>query len=322
MKNKSWHKLFVLLLLAAIMLLVVIKYTIPQKKNIARGLVFQGWQLTNLGMPKAAVFVYSIALSIDSNNYQAYVFRGDAYLKTGNYDYAMRDYLLTFSLEPGDEHAITSLNILYIKMYGYKKANDLCEILMRIYPKKKDICYTQIGHNYFLMKDYQKALTSFSMVKNPGMCNIYQYRLFVYTAINEFDLALRDCEMAIKIDPRSNSYLNELVQIIHKDKEKYGQNLLLIDALEESLITNPTDFNISNQLADTYKEIGEYEKSVGCYSSIIIASTDRINLSNAYFGRACVYYNNLNDTAKAMDDMRRALSLGCDEAEKWLNKHE
>jgi tetratricopeptide (TPR) repeat protein len=305
------------------MVFVVVKYTLPRKHNIVRGLVLNAWRLTTVHMYRPALALYNVAAAIEPDYYQTYVFRGDAFLMLKNYQRAEEDFIRTLALNPGDEHARTSLNMLYTITNDFKRAIDGYEKMLKVDPSQTDYYYCQIGCNYHFLKDYKNALLAFEKVQNPKpkYSNVFSLRATTYLALHEYELAEAECEKALALDPSQQDNFTSVLDMIHKDKERYSKILVEIDLLKNSLNGDPSDANKYNDMAHLYIQMQQPLKAVECFTAAIDMKNDEQQSQNEYYNRARIYCDDLADTLKAIEDMKTAALAGEGNAKKWLKDH-
>jgi tetratricopeptide (TPR) repeat protein len=317
------QKTAVLLILLAVLGGVFTKYTLPRKHNIVRGLVYRAWQLSTVGMHRPALALYNLAVSVEPSYYQTYVFRGDTYLALQNVQKAEEDYIRTLELKPGDQHAISSLSMLYTINNDFKSAIEGYEKMLKVDLSQTDYYYCQIGLNYHFLKDYENALLAFEKVQNPKpkYSNVYSLRATTYSALHRYELAEAECEKALALDPSQQYNFTSMLDMIRRNKERYINNIIKLDILKNSLAENPTDVNKYFDLAGVYHEIGEPENVIKCYTAIIDINSNSWQTQNAYYNRGCLYYDDLGDTLAAIEDMKTAAMAGERNAKNWLKEH-
>ena len=321
--KKKILKLIILLLLLAVLGVVFAKYTLPRKHIIMRGLVYRAWQLSNIGLQHPALALYNMAASMEPDYYQTYVFRGDTYLMLKNDKKAEEDYLRTLELKPGDQHAISSLSLLYTFNKNYQRAIEGYGKAIKVDPSQSDFYYTQIGLNYHYLKDYRNSLAAYDKVKNPKpkYSNVYCLRATTYLDMHEYELSEAECEKALELDPSQQETFVAMLDIIQRAKERYKSNLIELDVLINHLTENPTDVNKYFTMARVYSEMRMPEKAIQCYTTIIEINKNSSQTQNAYYNRARIYYEDLGDTLKAIEDMKSVAMTDEASAKKWLKEH-
>ena len=156
-----------------------------------------------------------------------------------------------------------------------------------LYPENKDLLDIQL-QSYLDKKDYDGALANLdeAIAKNPGK-GIYHFVKgnILQTELKDLDAALVEYKAALEADPENSDamYMCGLVYIDRANKITEQMNSLSLsesrkyDALkkkqkgvfEESLTyfesareMNPDDLDIVRALAEVYRKVGNYEKSM------------------------------------------------------------
>ena len=156
-----------------------------------------------------------------------------------------------------------------------------------LYPENKDLLDIQL-QSFLDKKDYDGALANLdeAIAKNPGKC-IYHFVKgnILQTELKDLDAALVEYKAALEADPENSDamYMCGLVYIDRANKITEQMNSLSLsesrkyDSLkkkqkgvfEESLTyfenareMNPDDLDIVRALAEVYRKVGNYEKSM------------------------------------------------------------
>jgi len=169
----------------------------------------------DLGNYAGAAENYTKGLYLDSNNPEAYLGRGDSYLKLGDKTKALADfskgaelfemkgnfnkaalcYTQLLNLTPGDQNALYSRGLDYIKIGEYEKAvSDLKKVTAQN-PKFFN-GFMELGNAEYYSKDYKAAAETYSKTRklNPNTKQVYVKLALTYTALKDKSGAKKNYE--------------------------------------------------------------------------------------------------------------------------------
>lgn len=95
------------------------------KKRESHDYFHLGLQDFNKGDYKKAIFHYTQAINLDSNNFEAYSNRGFAYYHLNEYDKAISDYNEALKINPDDFLTYNNRGMVYDRKGEHDKAIEL-----------------------------------------------------------------------------------------------------------------------------------------------------------------------------------------------------
>ena len=148
---------------------------------------------------------------------------------------------------------------------------------------------------------------------NPGDAHGYIMRAMVWrTEKKEFDIALGDCNEAIRLDPTSAyAYTNR--GIAWEDKKEYDK---AIADYNEAIRLDPKYASAYGNRANAWRNNKEYDKAIADYDEAIRLDP---KLAIAYNNRANAWRNN-KEYDKAVADYNEAIRLDPKDADAYYNR--
>ena len=198
---------------------------------------------------------FSKAIEMNPNNVNAFLNRGDAYLEREDFDLALSDFNKAIELNSDNADVYIYRGNAYLK---YDKSNlALADFSKAIEMNSNDAAaYIIRGDAYFEHGDLNLALTDFgkAIELNPDNANAYIIRGKVYHKNGEFDLAKKDYEKAIELDPDDpEAYYNlSLVWMQKQNWQEAKLNLMIANILKMDIIT---------EFHNTYEGIEDFEQT-------------------------------------------------------------
>jgi tetratricopeptide (TPR) repeat protein len=266
----------------------------------------------------------SLAIAFNPYASRPYCVMGSIHDIHNDYQLAISDY--TKSIKYADESDSKKLSILYAdrakSKYHFKKYKDAINdfsyaILLndqnRIAYWDRAACYHYNGDYLLAAADYTKAM-QFYQGSKTSMSKLYDDR-----AVNEMWQtllipAILDDSVSIALDPNNRSaYLNQAIAYTQngdyqKGIDRYNQ---LFDFAKDN---KQFQAFIFFQIANNEYFLGEFDKVItDCSRSLAIDS----NNSSSYFYRAKVYLKKINNSALALNDFNKVLTL--DTSKKTVN---
>ncbi len=269
--------------------------------------LMRGWVFEKQGQFERAMKEYNEAISIDSKQAEAYCKRGLLFEKKGHFERAMKEYNEAISIDSNYIDAYYDRAKLYQKKGEY-------ELAIKDYNRTVDRfldAYFWIGDIYFEKGQIEKANKEYSkaIAKWPDSSRTYYQRGLRYIKQNKYELALKDLNQAIRIDPDGgidDYYLSRGDIFFKKGQyskalEDYNQHIKIqIKDIKETEIEGESGF----------KNVQEYQK----YLSFL---TDA--LAEPYLKRGTTYHK-LGKFKEAIQDTKTAAQMGNKDAQNWLSK--
>lgn len=245
-----------------------------------------------------------LALSIDSNNPDAYASLAAIYRDTGRYEQAVEYLQKGLTIDKNSLHLMIILARVYDLNNQKSIANNIFSELMNKYPKNWRI-YNSYGSYLTTNGRYDEAIVmyknvirfdpdSFSALNNIGVNYFY---------LNQFNEAAKFFEDAAKLQPRSKAFSNSgSVYYYANNFEKAAE------MYKEALHWEPDNCRWAANLADAYKFIKEkkfladiyFEKSIEL-SRLAIQTNPNIDRTYHYLAISLAYFGKESDAKIALD---------------------
>jgi tetratricopeptide (TPR) repeat protein len=152
---------------------------------------------------EAALKDYDQAIRLDPNNAQAYANRGSAFHAKKQYDRALADYAKSLALKPDNATAWAYQGDSY---YYAGKPEDAIKSFANAIKYSPDWMwpYNDRGELYLDRDDFELAIKDFDNVVRTSSAYAmgWNNRCRALAIVGRLDQALRDCEEALKINPK------------------------------------------------------------------------------------------------------------------------
>jgi len=170
-----------------------------------------------IGFFDRAIEDFDKAIAFDPKNADFYINRGNAYRAKWDYDKAIEDYDKAIALNPNDAAAYNNRGNAYRFKGDYGKAIESYDKAIVLNPKNTDF-YINRGASH---SNYEKAIEDFdkAIALNPKLALAYSIRGSTYFFKGDYDKAIKDLKMALKIDPQDKNTADNL-RTVQKEKEK------------------------------------------------------------------------------------------------------
>jgi tetratricopeptide (TPR) repeat protein len=277
---------------------------------------------------------------------EAYLFRGDSYLKTGSHKRASTDFHKTIELGTNNPYVYTELASISSDESEFEKAIEYNNKAIELNPEfveayiNRGLAYSHIGNHNCAEKDFSKArdlkpdfieayigsgqnclinckyddaIKYFDKVIGIDNKRIVAFigRGSAYSVKEEYKEALKDFKMAIHLDSNSvNAYINRGIVYLNKNE--------ILSAIEDftraiHLDSNSVDAYINRGRAYFRKE--QFEDAIKDYDRVIKLDPEN---AEAYFLRSQAYYR--NGVRLAIINCEQSLHLKSDnyEAREWI----
>jgi tetratricopeptide (TPR) repeat protein len=165
------------------------------------------------------------------------------------------------------------------------------------------ILYYNRGVCYNELKDFDKALADYSIAikLNLKLAEAYNNRGNVYSKQKAYDKALADFSKAIELNPNfAEAYYNR--GNVYHNRKDYDK--ALVD-YTKAIELNKEYAEPYNNRGVVYKELKDFDKALADYNKAIELNP---KLAEAYSNRGSVYYQ-LKEYEKALADYNKAIAL-------------
>ena len=161
----------------------------------------------NLYFYSEAIQNFNEVLALDSNSYEAYLSRGNAYYMKREYSLAMDDYQRAIRIKPTLSYAYNNIGKLYSYQKEYNKAISYFDKAITLSPNLAD-AHNERGLAYFYLKDYTQAIKDFTRLLDlsPLYLDGLLYRAYACKNTQKTQAAIADFK---KIYSQRTSAQNE-----------------------------------------------------------------------------------------------------------------
>jgi tetratricopeptide (TPR) repeat protein/mono/diheme cytochrome c family protein len=241
---------------------------LPARKAAYAQLLRRGDALLRDGDADAALRIYAEALRFDPDDPLAHIGRGDAHRLRRDLDQAIAAYTRALALDPRSALALNN----------------------------RGLAFKQKG-------DADRALADFTAAVrvDPGLAVAYHNRGTVHHGQGDFVRAVADYTEALRLEPRSAVVYNNR-GLAHHENGDYDQALADYD---QALRLEPRLAVAYNNRGLTHHRKGDDRRAVADFSEAVRLDP---KLAKAYFNRAAAY-EKLGDKARAVADRTKALQL-------------
>ena len=275
---------------------------ISEKRPRAELTLQQGNVLMMLGQIDRAIETYSLAITINPHDANAYNNRGNAYSGKGDYQHAIEDFNTAIKLKQNlvEVHnnrgnAYRAIGEADLAIKDYNKAI----ILDLNYAEP----YNNRGAAYYDKNNYDRAINDFNKAIDlkPDYANAFYNRGIAYRDIGEYDQAIEDFNMAIKLKPSlAEAYSNR--GLVYDLKGDIGQG---IKDYDKAINLNPNNAKAYNNRGEAFRNKGEIDQAIEDFNRAIELEPD---YAIAYSNRGgCNNYKGEYDLA--INDFNRAIEL-------------
>ncbi|MFH1453101.1 MAG: tetratricopeptide repeat protein [Armatimonadota bacterium] len=269
-----------------------------------------------LGYLEDAVEEFSQAIELFPEYAAAHLKLGWVYYQMGDYDKAALEFNFIIEHTEDDNYILSShysLANTFLAQNLLEEAYEEFLQVIEIDPSFAD-AYFNLGVICSKLEMYDQAINYLNkcMEKKSRLKDqAHMYLAFSYTHLKKFDEAVKECELALKVEP-NDPEVYSILGSIHSFKEEWESS---IEAFKKSLEYNPNSARTSFNIALAYENKDDYENAVKYYKGAI--AVDR-NFLEAYTNLGWLYLdNNKNDEALIL--FERAVELKGDDAELLNN---
>ncbi|TDI68858.1 MAG: tetratricopeptide repeat protein [Bacteroidetes bacterium] len=262
---------------------------------------------------KKAINLLGKALEITSDESDVLSLIGMEYLFMEDFENAKYYFMKCLEQDENDYSAL--YNIIYC--FDYLEQNEVAIEYLNNYLNKNPYCevaWHQLGKQYFILKDYKKALAAFdfAIISDDCFIGAYLEKGKVLEKLKEYEMAIESYSITLGLDdPTSFALLR-----IGKCYEKLKNNELALQfyskCVEEDALLDKgwiaiTDFHFRKK---------DFQKALYYIEKAIDIDTE----NELYWKRYAKINKRLNLFEEAEHGFRRSIELGNYEMETWLSR--
>ena len=280
------------------------RHNAPYETPDAQEYLRHGIEAQQRGQYSEAIENYTKALSLNQDNYWAYLFRGSAYFYKSEYDYTIHDLNAAIQLHPNEDWAHLLRGTAYFRLGKDDRALHDASTAIQLNPELSE-AYHLRGGVYFRRGEPDRAIHALSIAiqLNPDLASAYSVRGSAYTQKGEYENAIHDLDTGIELNP--NDYRVHLLRgtaYSHLGKDDQA----LHDA-STAIQLNPDSHEAYYLRGGVYFRKGEYDHAVHDLDSAIALApnfADAISLAKQVA------------TTKANEERQQQMPLGVDDADE------
>jgi len=277
--------------------------TINKNAGNPTAYVNRGNAFKKIGDFEKALSDYSKGISLNNNIPDAYYNRGLIYIDMANYDAAINDFKKALKINPIFLQALIQLGNAYYYKGNFEFSLKTFEQVLK-YDSTQSAAYTGIANVYFSLGKKEEAMSLYNkaLQLNPNDADTYYNKANANVSNGNLELAIIDYNNAIKYNPNKAIYYSNRGSTKFFMKDIYGALADLNKAIE--LDKNKADYfynrgNIYLYSNQIYEAIADYNKSIELNPKA----------GEAYYKRGYAFYIN-KDKIAACQDFDTALKLG------------
>lgn len=209
--------------------------TLEIRKEESRIFYARGLEESRKGNLDVAIDLYSRAIDLMPDYYEALNSRGVTYLRKRLFDLAINDFSSLFSLRKPSAGLYLNISSAYLGKGDFERALEDIEKAFEINPNL-EYGWSFRGDIYRRMKEYQKAIEAYTnAIKINPLSSFYNGRCFTYYDSGKYEEAVADCSEGISLKPNESSpyYYRGLARI------KLEQKALAVSDLRKAIEIKP-----------------------------------------------------------------------------------
>ncbi len=230
-------------------------YNKSLKINETQSIVWHNRGLAHLEMGKISEAINSFkrAISINRQQEKSYYYLGISYEKSGNIEKALSEFKKLISINEMNGNGYMKLINIYISQNKLERAKDLLKISLGKGEKPVSI---------FKLEDPLFDIFIYGYYEKPSLVN----QIMEYLRINNFKKAEKLCReklegTSLKTQKEREEVMESLGIVYFSEKK----DDLALKELNEALKLNPRNILVLNYLGLTYFRMGNFKKSEECF---------------------------------------------------------
>jgi tetratricopeptide (TPR) repeat protein len=264
------------------------------------------------GKFEEAIFHYNEAIRLKPDSLPYYN-KANAYNELGQYQRAIENYNQAIKMKPDYADAYNNRGIVYNKLNQQQFAIEDYNEAIRLQPdlaepyNNRGNAYNYLGQNQRAIENYNKAIHL-----KPDYAEAYNNRGSAYNKLDRYQLALDDFNKAILLKPDfADAYSNR-----GAGYNKLGKYQLALDNFNKAIRLKPDFADAYSNRGFVYIKLGLQQLAIKDYNEAIRL---RPNLAEAYFNRGNTY-NYLGQNQQAIEYYNKAIRIKPDYADAYYNK--
>ena len=262
---------------------------------------------------KKAITLLEKALNITTDKADVLSLLGMEYLFLEDFENSKRYFIQCLEQ---DEHDYSALyNIIYC--FDYLEQHEAAIDYLNEYLNENPYCqvaWHQLGKQYFVMKDYNKALTAydFAIISDDCFIGAYLEKGKVLEKLKEYELAIESYSITLGLDDPTSFALLRIGKCYEKLKNKELALQFYNKCVEEDALLDKGWMAIT----DFYCREKNYQKAFYYIEKAINIDTENV----LYWKRYAKISRRLKLYEEAEHGYRRSIELGNYEMETWISR--
>ncbi len=231
-------------------------YELGKEPAASMAYVNRGIAFGKLGEFGKAIKDYNEALYQSPSNYKALYCRGAAYAKLNLVSQAIADYSAAIALKPSYYEAYNDRGVSYAKLGQLDKAIADYDTAISLDPANyqaylnRGPAYDKVGQPDRALADFDRAISL-----NPKYADVYFNRGLFFSRVGRLESALADFDRAISLNPDDpDEYFNRGIVF-----SKIGQYERAIADFDKAIALNPAFYQAYYNRGSVYQKTGQID---------------------------------------------------------------
>ncbi len=262
---------------------------------------------------KKAITLLEKALEITADKSDVLSLLGMEYLFLEDFENSKHYFIQCLEQDEQDYSAL--YNIIYC--FDYLEQHEAAIDYLNAYLNKNPYCevaWHQVGKQYFVLKDYKKALAAydFAIISDDCFIGAYLEKGKVLEKLKEYALAIESYSITLGLDDPTSFALLRIGKCYEKLKNKELALQFYNKCVEEDSLLDKGWIAIT----DFYFSAKNYQKALYYIEKAINIDTENV----LYWKRYAKINRRLNLFEEAEHGYRRSIELGNYEMETWISR--
>ncbi len=233
---------------------------------------------------------------------------GSVFSATGKNAEAIQEIQRALQLAPNSDNGYIRLGHAYLKAGQSEAALKALSRAVELNPyywnnhMQLGVAYLQMGRNDDALKEFKRVTEL-----DPGSASAYNNIGDVYHRQSKWNESLPAFRKALELEPSSDAYSNVGTALFFLGR--YGE---AIPMFEKAVQMNPNQEAAVGNLADAYRQDGQWEKAQATYDRAIELTYQQLEVNpqdSIALGDLALYYAKKGGTAKALQLVSRARTI-------------